>query len=293
MWFDRRVNLGRYGIWSAGLREGELHAAADAAAELEELGFGTVWIPGRGDDVFERAGALLGATSRLVIATGIVSIWNTPPEEVAAAHAWLTDAFPDRFLLGLGISHGPLVDRDDPGRYRKPLTKMREYLDALDGRADAVPKDERIIAALHPKMLALAAERSLGTHPYLVPPAHTEQARAVLGAGPVLAPEQSVVIETDAERARGLAREHLETYLGLPNYTKNWLHHGLDESDLLDGGSDRLVDSIVAWGTAEQVAERVRAQQSAGADHVCLQLVGGDRTQLYRDEWRALAAALQ
>jgi probable F420-dependent oxidoreductase len=284
------MELGPYGIWSAGLREGELGAAADAAAELEELGFGAAWIPGRGDDIFERAGALLGATSRLVVATGI--IWNTTPEEVAAAHAWLTDAFPGRFLLGLGISHGPLVDRDDPGRYRKPLTKMREYLDALDGRADAVPKDDRIIAALHPKMLALARERSLGTHPYLVPPAHTEQARAILGSGPILAPEQSVILDADAERARSLARQHLTTYLGLPNYTKNWLYHGLDESDLLDGGSDRLVDSIVAWGTVEQAAERVRSHQKAGADHVCLQLVGGERTQLYRDEWRALAAAL-
>jgi probable F420-dependent oxidoreductase len=287
------VDLGPYGIWSAGLREGELGAATDAAAELEELGFGTVWIPGRGDDVFERAAALLGATTHLVVATGIVSVWNTPPEEAAAAHAWLTDAFPHRFLLGLGISHGPLVDRDDPGRYRKPLTKMRAYLDALDDGADAVPAGERIVAALHPKMLALAAERTLGTHPYLVPPAHTQVARGILGTGPVLAPEQSVILETDATRARELARQHLATYMGLPNYTKNWLHHGLGESDLAGGGSDRLVDSIVAWGTAEHAAERVRTHRGAGADHVCLQVVGGDRTALYRDEWRALAAALR
>ena len=286
------MNLGPYGIWSAGLRLGEIGAAADAAAELEELGFGVAWIPGRGDDIFERAGALLGATTSLIVATGIVSVWSTTPEEATAAHAWLTDAYPGRFLLGLGISHGPLVDRDDPGRYRKPLTKMREYLDALDGRADAVPKDERIIAALHSKMLALAGDRSLGTHPYLVPPAHTEVARNILGTGPVIAPEQSVVLDTDAERARSLAREHLETYMGLPNYTTNWLHHGLDERDLLDGGSDRLVDSIVAWGTVEQAAERVQAHRAAGADHVCLQVVGTERAKLYREEWRALAAAL-
>jgi probable F420-dependent oxidoreductase len=243
--------------------------------------------------VFERAALLLRATTRLKVATGIVSIWAATPAEVAAGTKELSDEFPGRFVLGLGVSHGPIVDREEAGRYSKPFTRMVEYLDELDALPDAVPKDERIIAANHPRMLGLAAERSLGSHTYLVPPSHTREARELLGAGPILAPEQSVVLEQDPERARTIARDHLNSpYMGLPNYTRNWIKHGLGEDDLLDRGSDRLIDTVVAWGGPETIAERVGAHHEAGADHVALQVLSDDRTRLFRDEWRELAGAL-
>jgi probable F420-dependent oxidoreductase len=287
------MDLGRFGIWSSGLRLGDPSEVADAAAELDELGFGTVWLPGRGSDIFERAGVILAATTRLKVATAIVSIWSATPTEVAAGHEALAQAFPGRFVLGLGISHAPIVDREEAGRYTKPFTRMGEYLDELDALPNAVPRDERLIAAIYPKMLALSAERTLGTHPYLVPPEHSREAREILGPTALLAPEQSVVLESDPERARAFARHHLNNpYMGLPNYTRNWLKYGLDESDLLDGGSDRLVDSIVAWGGIEQLVDRVGAHHAAGADHVCLQVLQEDRARIFRDEWRMLAEAL-
>jgi probable F420-dependent oxidoreductase len=284
--------LGRFGIWSAGLRTADVAEAADAAAEVESLGFGTVWLPGRGDGVFERAAALLAATESLVIATGIVSIWSAPATELAAARAALEAAYPGRFLLGIGISHAPIVDRAEPGRYRKPVSTMLAYLDELD--AAGMRPSERILAALHPRMLGVAAERAVGAHPYLVSPRHTRWARERLGTGPVLAPEQSVVLESDPVKARGIARQHLNSpYITLPNYTRSWFQHGLEEADLRDGGSDRLMDTIVAWGDVGQVVSRVRAHHEAGADHVCLQVLDGDRTRLQREAWRALAAALE
>jgi probable F420-dependent oxidoreductase len=288
------MDLGRYGLWSAGLRMADEAAAADAAAEVDELGYGTVWLPARGDGVFARAAALLRATKRLKVATGIVSIWTATPEEVSAESNALEQEFPGRFVLGLGVSHGPIVDREEAGRYRKPLTRMTEYLDELDRLPDGVPADRRILAANHPKMLRVAAERSLGSHTYLVPPEHTRWAREQLGQGPILAPEQGVVLIEDPEQARAAARDHLTNpYIGLPNYTKNWLAFaGADEDDLRDGGTDRLVDAIVAWGGIDRVVERIRAHHEAGADHVCIQVLNGDRTRLFRDEWRALAEAL-
>jgi probable F420-dependent oxidoreductase len=287
------MDLGRYGIWSAGLRLAEEGAAADAAAELDELGFGTVWLPARGEDVFVRAATLLRATKQLKVATGIVSIWTATPKQVSAEHKALSASFPGRFVLGLGVSHGPIVDKEEEGRYQKPLTKMQEYLDDLDA-IESVPKDERILAANHPRMLGVAAERSLGSHTYLVPPEHTREARGLLGTGPVLAPEQGVVFLSDPAKARAAAREHLNSpYMTLPNYTRNWIKYGLSEDDLRDGGSDGLVDEIVAWGGVDQAVARVRAHQEAGADHVCIQVLNGDRTKLFRDEWRRLADALR
>jgi probable F420-dependent oxidoreductase len=287
------MELGRYGIWSAGLRMADASAAADAAAELEALGFGTVWLPGRGDGIFERAAALLAATERLVVATGIISIWSLTAAEMKAARQTLEVAYPGRFLLGLGVSHGPIVDRAEAGRYRKPVTKMLGYLDELDAGDDAVPVDARILAANHPRMLGVSAERALGSHPYLVPPRHTAWARELVGEGPILAPEQSVILETDPARARELGRRHLnQPYITLPNYTSNWLKQGLTEDDLLNGGSDRLVDAIVGWGSPEQVAARVGEHLDAGADHVCLQVLQDDRTALRLEEWRQLAAVL-
>jgi len=247
---------------------------------------------GAGGDVFDAVGALLDATSRVTVATGIVNLWMHSPSETAGAHARLTEAHPDRFLLGIGVSHAPLVDAQEPGRYRAPLAAMRDYLDALDRADPAVPVDERALAALGPRMLELARERSLGAHPYLVTPDHTRQARTVLGEGPVLAPEQAVVLDTDPAAAREVARAHLAIYLGLPNYVNNLLRLGFDERDVQDGGSDRLVDGLVAWGDERAIARRVADHRAAGADHVCVQVLSTDLREPSRSAWRALAAVL-
>ncbi len=282
------MQLGRVGIWSGQVWT-DRTAAKQAAAQLEQQGYGTLWFPNR-VGMFELARDLLDATQRLVIATGILSIWDNPASEVAAAHHALTQAHPGRFVLGLGVSHGHLVDREQPGRYAKPLEQMRAYLDALDAAPTPVPVGERVLAALGPRMLELARERSAGAHPYLVPVAHTRYARGVLGAGPVLAPEQGVVLETDPERARAIARAHLAMYLRAPNYTNNWLRLGFTPDDLANGGSDRLVDALIAWGTVETIRERVAQHIQAGADHVCLQVLTENRAALPLNEWQALSS---
>jgi probable F420-dependent oxidoreductase len=284
------VELGRIGIW-AWQFWGERADVVDAAAELDELGYGAVWFP-NGPTIFERSRELLEATRRLVVAPGIVSIWTHTPEAAASAHHELTRDHPGRFLLGLGVSHQHLVDRDEPGRYSRPVTRMREYLDALDAAPTPVPADQRILAALGPRMLDLARERSAGAHPYLVTAEHTEIARRALGPDRTLAVEQAVVLETDPVRARQLGREHITFYLRAPNYTNNWLRLGFAPGDLENGGSDRLVDALVAWGDTDAIRERVAAHHRAGADHVCLQVITDDRTALPRAEWRSLAAAL-
>jgi probable F420-dependent oxidoreductase len=288
------MDLGRIGIWSQELRfHPDPGETAEAAAELEELGYTALWIPGRaGGDVLGASRHLLASTRSVPVAPGILNVWMHDPQEVATEHARLTADFPGRFLLGLGISHAPSVNRDEPGRYRKPLTKMRSYLDELDEADPPVPPSERILAALRPKMLALSAERSLGAHPYFVPPEHTAVARATLGDAPVLAPEQAVVLETDPEPARARARSHVERYLKLPNYTGNLERFGFEAADMEGGGSDRLVDAVVAWGDEDAIAARVQAHFDAGADHVCIQIVGVAEGELPREEWRRLAAAL-
>jgi probable F420-dependent oxidoreductase len=280
---------GAIGIWSPQLRESEPREVAEAAAELEEIGFETLWVPGREhDDLEERLRLLLSSTSRVTVATGIVSIWTHPATETAAMHARLASAFPGRFLLGLGVSHAPAVG----GKYRKPLTEMVRYLDALDAADPPVPRTERVLAALAPRMLALARERARGSHPYLVTPEHTRLAREALGPDALLAPEQTVVLEVDPDAARASARDWLARYLQLPNYADNWLRTGFDRADLEDGGSDRLVDALVAWGDVDAIQANVEAQRAAGADHVALQVVTADPAHLPREEWRRLAAAV-
>jgi len=239
----------------------------EAAAELEELGYGALWFPnGRG--MFERARDLLEATRRVVVATGIASIWMHSAEDAATAHHALAEAFPGRFLLGLGVSHAHLVDREEPGRYSRPLSRMREYLDRLDAAATPVPIGERILAALGPRMLGLASARTAGAHPYLGTVEHTRRAREALGSGRLLAPELPVVLETDPSRARAIAREHLTFYLQAPNYTNNWRRLGFTPHDLAGGGSERLVDEVVAWGSSDAIRERIAEHHGAGADHV-------------------------
>lgn len=286
----RDMTLGRVGIWS-GLFAGDRETAKEAAVELERLGYGALWL-NNVPELFDLARELLGATERIVVATGIASIWTHPPEAVAAAHHALTQAYPHRFLLGLGVSHAPIVDREQAGQYSRPVERMAAYLDALDAAPTPVPVHERVLAALGPRMLTLARERSAGAHPYLVTVEHTRQARAVLGAGRLLAPEQGVVLATDPVQARSIARARLAMYLQLPNYTNSWLRLGFTPDDLAAGGSDRLVDALVAWGGVDAIRERVAAHLDAGADHVCLQVLTADPQAWPREEWRALAAVV-
>jgi probable F420-dependent oxidoreductase len=273
------------GIWSGELRRaGDDGERREAAAELEALGYSALWFPGgQGGPVFEAADLLLGATERVTVATGILNVWRHTPAEAAEGHRRLRTAHGDRFLLGIGIGHPQSVEE-----YRRPLTKMREYLSELD-----VPRDERILAALGPKMLDLAREQSLGAHPYFVPVEHTRIARERLGPDAVLAPEQAVVLEADPGRARTIARLHVDRYLGLPNYTNNLLRvTDFTEDDLREGGSDRLVDAVVAWGDEAAIRARLDAHRAAGADHVCIQVIHGRAGELPLPEWRALAPAL-
>jgi probable F420-dependent oxidoreductase len=281
-------------VWSGELRRHpDLDAVADAAAELEELGYSAIFIPGgAGGDILERSDLLLRATQRVPVAPGILNVWMHDPEEVAATTARFEDEHPGRFQLGLGIGHARAVNAVEPGLYRRPLSKMSSYLDELDAAAYPVPPARRFLAALGPKMLELSRERSAGAHPYFVPVEHTSYAREILGPDALLAPEQAVLLGTDPVRARERARAHVSRYLGLPNYTNNLLRHGLIEDDLREGGSDRLVDAIVAWGDEDAIASRVRAHHEAGADHVCIQVVGVEGGATPREEWRRLAPAL-
>jgi probable F420-dependent oxidoreductase len=287
------VRLDGTGIWSGELRRHADEAeVADAAAELEQLGYSAVWMPGGDPDgVFHRLAMLIRATRTATVASGILSVWAHDPEIVAAERAQLNDASEGRFLLGLGISHAPLVDRGEPGRYRRPLATMRAYLDSLDAAAPPVPPEGRVLAALGPKMLELARDRSLGAHPYLVTTEHTRVARKVVGPEKLVATELGVVLESDPDRARTIARGHLTRYLRLPNYVNNLRRLGFEDADFEDGGSDRLVDGLVAWGDEGAIAERVREHHEAGADQVLIQvLTSGD--DLPREQWRRLAPAV-
>jgi probable F420-dependent oxidoreductase len=223
-----------------------------------------------------------------VIATGIVNVWMSAPESTAAAYHAVAAAHPDRVLLGVGAGHKPSTEATGQ-RYEKPYEKLVGYLDALD--AAQVPVAARALAALGPRVLGLARDRTAGAHPYLVTPEHTQQARAILGPGALLAPEQTAVLETDPRRAREIARETLARYMVLPNYTRNWLRLGFTEDDLLNGGSDRLVDAMVAWGDEDAIMARIAAHHAAGADHVCVQLLTSD-ARFPAEPLRRLAAAL-
>ncbi len=280
------------GIWSGALRYGDPAAAADAAAALEGLGYSALWIPDVGGDLFPAVRNLLAATGTATVATGILNLWMHEPEETAAQFHALTEAHGDRFLVGIGISHAPLIDATEAGRYRQPLARTREYLDGLDAAADPLPPARRVLAALGPKMLELARTRTAGTHPYLVTPEHTALAREALGTDSLVAPEQAVVLETDADRARTIARTHLSMYLGLPNYANNWKRIGFTDDDTAGGGSDRLVDALVAWGDEGTIAARVAEHRAAGADHVCLQVLTDEIMGFAAEECRRLAPAV-
>lgn len=210
------MELTGVGIWSSQLRYGDPAESADAAAELDELGFPALWIPDVGGPVFDAVGHLLGATRRTVIATGILNLWMHSPADVAESYATLTGEHGDRFLLGIGVSHAPLIDAGQPGRYRKPLAATASFLDGLDAAPRPVPTDRRVLAALGPKMLTLSATRAAGAHPYLVTPEHTASARSTLGRGPLLLPEQTVILTDSADEARQIGTDWLRAYLALP-----------------------------------------------------------------------------
>jgi probable F420-dependent oxidoreductase len=292
------VDLVGTGVWSGALRYGDPSEAADVAAELDELGYSALWIPDVSGNVFTPINALLAATERTVIATGILNLWMTSAADTAAGYAATVATHGERVMLGIGVSHQLLIDGAKmPGTYTRPLSVMTAYLDELDALPNrGVPRGNRMLAALGPKMLALAAGRTRGAHTYLVTPEHTSQVRAALGSEPLIAAEQGVVLETDPGKARAAARESLAGYLILPNYTNNFLRLGFTPDDIAGGGSDRLVDALIAWGDEQTIAARVQEHHDAGADHVCVQVLhsagalGGRSFPV--EQWRRLAPAL-
>lgn len=285
------MQLDGVGIWSGGLRYGDPGVITEAAAELDELGYRAIWIPDVGGDVLGAVETLLAATTRSDVATGILNIWMHDPADVARRRASWSDEWQRRFVLGLGVSHAPLIDHENPGRYNKPFSKMVEYLDGLDGAEPPFPADARVLAALKPKMLGLARDRTAGIHPYFVPPEHVARAREIVGPDAMIGVELAVVLDTDPATARATARRHTAIYVTLPNYTNNLRDFGFGDDDFTDNGSDRLVDAIVAWGDLDAIVRRVDAMRDAGADHVCVQVIRAD-DELPRSDWRELAPAL-
>jgi probable F420-dependent oxidoreductase len=286
-----RMDLSGVGVWSTQLRYGDSSEAADAAAELEELGFTALWIPDVGGPVLDSVEHLLSSTKQTVIATGILNLWMHEPSDVAARYASLTKTHGERFLLGIGVSHAPLIDTREPGLYRKPLAATRAFLDAIDATETPVPAENRVLAALGPKMLELSATRARGAHPYLVTPDHTRTAREVLGDWPLLLPEQAVFLTDSRDEARAVGADWLRAYMALPNYANNLLRSGFTQDDL-DSISDRLFDAIIAWGDEDAIARRVDEHKQAGADHVCVQALTAEPLGFPREQWRRLAAAL-
>jgi len=283
------AGLGRIGIWSAAVRYSPAAAGIAAAVELEELGFPTLWIPGGADSgVLAALDQLLDATTSIRFATGILNIWKHEPAEVVA---WWRGQSPERqsrLLLGLGVSHGPLIGE----AYQRPLAKMRAFLDGLD--AAGMPRKHLCLAALGPRMLELAAARTAGAHPYLVSPRHTAFARQALGPDALLAPEQGVILETDPVKAREMARQTVKLYAAMPNYYNNWRRDGFSDVEI-DGLSDRFIDSVMAWGDLDAIAARVAEHFAAGANHVCLQVIRGGLGRDVAEErpgWRELARLL-
>jgi probable F420-dependent oxidoreductase len=271
------MKLGTIGIWR------RRHDGLGGVAEIEALGFGTLWVGG--SPSLAEARPFLEATSTLTVATGILNVWQHEPAEVAAQRAELAREFPGRFVLGIGVGHPEAT-----AEYESPLAKMSTFFDGLDAAAESVPTDERIAAALGPRMLELAAARSLGTHTYFITPEHTRFAREQIGSDALVAPELAVVVEPDDEAARAAAREYASLYLGRSNYTRNLLRFGFTQRDVADGGSDRLIDAVIPHGSAERVAEAVRAHLDAGADHVALQPLGHGPAPIA--DYEALAKAL-
>ena len=290
-----KINLGRVGLWTADFDLQPMTKAQEAIAQVEAMGFGTVWVPEAVlREPFASTSLLLSATKKMILATGIASIHARTAQTMQAGWKTVTEAFPDRFLLGMGVSHAPMVNGVHKGNYEKPYSTMVGYLDAMDtgiffSPAPSAPP-QRVLAALGPKMLKLAAERCAGAHPYFVPVEHTAMARGVMGADALLAPEQGVVFETDPTKARAIARQHMNTYTRLPNYVNNLVRLGFN-ADEVAKQEDHVVDAIVAWGTTEQITARIKAHLDSGADHVCVQVLTDAPGTLPMKQWQELADA--
>ncbi|HEY4006077.1 MAG TPA: LLM class F420-dependent oxidoreductase [Pseudonocardia sp.] len=292
-----RFAVPRIGIWTGALDVVPASRAQELAAELEELGYGVVWLPEvAGRDPFVHLALLLSATRTLVGATGIANIWARDAVTTSGAAKGLTEAFPERVLLGLGVSHQNLVNDLRGHNYHKPLSAMRDYLAAMDAAPYTSYRPStpvrRVLAALRPKMLGLAGEQSDGAHTYFVTPEHTAKAREILGAEPLLCPEQAVVLESDPTRARAIGREYTKVYLAQPNYVNSLLELGFAEDELTDGGTDRVVDALVAWGDSDTILARVREHLDAGADHVAVQALPAEKRGVPDEQWRELAGPL-
>ena len=269
------TNLGKLGVWSFidNLTGPEVAAFA---RRLEDWGYGALWIPEAvGRDPFTTISFLATQTEKLVLATGICNIYARDAMSMNAIHKTLSELAPGRFVLGMGVSHAPLVSDIRGHDYKKPVSTMRAYLDGMASSlfmsVEAEEPAPIVLAALRTNMLKLAAEKARGAHPYFVPPEHTAKARETLGPDAWLCPEQMVLLETDAEKARAIARQHMATYIDLPNYRNNLLELDFEEADFDNGGSDKLVDAIVAWGDEDTIRARIQAHWDAGADHVCIQ----------------------
>jgi probable F420-dependent oxidoreductase len=274
------MQIGRLGVWTFldGLPAGE---ALEQVQRIEAWGYSALWIPEAvGRDPFATLGYATAGTRRLVLATGIANIYARDAMTMRACRDSLAELSGDRFVLGLGVSHAPMVSGLRGHEYGKPVSTMRRYLEAMEQATYlAVPPPSPppvVLAALRPNMLRLAAEKARGAHPYNVTPEHTARAREILGAGSWLCPEQKVMLETDAGRARDAARKNLQIYLSLPNYQNCWKWLGFDDADFADGGSDRLIDALVAWGDEDAIRARIQAHRDAGADHVCIQPLRSD-----------------
>jgi probable F420-dependent oxidoreductase len=292
------MDIGRVGLWTFLLDEHPTPRVRDVAQEIEAMGWPTLWRPeSTGRDALISASVLLDATSRLNVATGIAQIYARHPVTTAAAQKTLFEAHEGRFLLGLGVAHAPSVEGIRKLDYTTPYSDMVAYLEAMaDAPYTAVEpatKPPTVLAALGPKMLKLSAEAADGAHPYFTPPEHTAMAREILGEGPLLAPEQMVVIDNDLDRARNIARKNMARYLRLPNYANNLLRSGFTQTDI-DEISDRLVDGIVACGDIDATMRRVQEHHDAGADHVCIQVLpAGNDLSIAIDQWRRLAEAFE
>ncbi len=289
------MNLGRIGLWAADFDLQPMAKSQEAIAQVEEMGYGAVWVPEAViREPFASTALLLSATKKIVLATGIASLHARTAQTMQAGWKTLTEAFPDRFLLGIGVSHAPMVQGVHKGTYDKPYSTMVEYLDAMDKGiffgAAPTTAPQRVLAALGPKMLKLAAERGAGAHPYFTPVEHTAFARETMGKDALLAPELAVVLETDATKAREIARKYMTTYTRLPNYANNLKRFGFTDDEITNQ-EDRLVDAIVAWGSMDTVVAAVKGHLDAGANHVCIQVLTDKPGSLPMREWQELADA--
>jgi probable F420-dependent oxidoreductase len=287
---------GSIGLWTMTLDAVSPTASVECVREIESLGYRALWFPEAwGRESFTNAGLLLSSTSSLVVATGIANIWARDAVTTANGAKTLSAAYGDRFVLGLGVSHEPLVTRMRGHHYERPLRVMDDFLLAMDGAPmmaeEGRTRVPRVIAALGPKMLELAAERTDGAHPYLVTPEHTQLARSIVGDR-FLGVEQAVVLGQSREEFLRRAHQHLENYSGLENYRNSWRRQGFGDGDLVRGGSDRLCDALVLHGDENAILQGAQRHLDAGASHVCLQVLGADPGEVPREEWRRLAPAL-